>query len=178
MSYTRECIGINLREKIYLFSVTVVKLSAITLRLEHPKCINCGGPHTANFSACPKLVEYVARTKKFKTSASPRNFEKPQSYNINSQTNFPSLPQNLRPNPWTRMESSNSQNLNKINSTNIQNSDDDFSTLMKEISTLNQICDLKKMIHAVRALNIKLRNATDGVSKLQAFVECAAILDD
>lgn len=152
-------------------------------RMENPKCANCGGAHTASNKECPVYLQLINKRpqKKTRTITRPAFIEENKSFAAAMKEHtqekpeearqFPLLPKQRRAAKKAAAQVTNAQE-EPNNETN------DFQNLMDELRELNTHCNLTKMIKAVRTLNQRLRTCKDGFAKLQAFSDCAALLDD
>lgn len=124
-----------------------------------PKCCNCLGEHTANYSQCPTLLDFLTKTNSRKQ---PRAFDsKPVSKEItfaqtvNSQDakQFPPLP-------------NKNNNLNNIlNSQTQVNPMSEFQQLQQEIKKINEKHNISRLLENVRKLGQALDNCSSEAEK-------------
>lgn len=116
-----------------------------------PKCANCRGEHTANFSSCPTLIDYL--NEKQKTQNNKQNktqqITQPRPISIASVVQpgltYSSAVAGKRNNPFN----TNSNELNP------------FLELQSEIKEPNKLVNISEILQNIRELNEKLRRATE-----------------
>lgn len=132
------------------------------------QCANCNGEHTANYSGCPVYLEYIERLNVSKKPASINS----KPVEIRETKQFRQVSEGLSYAQILKVNLNNSYNVQNSSSLYNQNqngSKDDLNTLLSELNTLNQLCDIKKMINMVRELNLNLKDCTDNIQKLLIF---------
>lgn len=139
----------------------------IVERNNNPKCSNCGGSHTANYSQCPALLKYLEardisktlRQEKIQKTTLQPNREKQQTY-YKKSTDGPSY-----------AEIAQGKNNYPKSNFQTQNSDEveDFNTLLKEVRELNNVCNIRQMIELIRNIKSDMLAAHTPLDKLNVL---------
>ena len=131
-----------------------------------PKCTNCNEPHLANDENCKV---YQQRIKKIQENNSSNNNTKktPNSKPAppdNDETNFPSF--SNKPAPAMRQWNTPERKTNQGTATTTDSrpsqpkdqevNNNEFFELLSEIKKLNNMCNIRNMINAIRDLNTEL----------------------
>ena len=115
------------------------------------KCVNCTGEHTANYTKCPKLLEYLQsnQTQKAKKTPNIITRKSPVQDNISySQIAAGSQPQENPP----------------------KNDMDDFRALTQEIKELNEAHNLKNILRLVRTLKQEFSKCKNDMEKAMVMI--------
>ena len=142
------------------------------------KCANCGEGHTANYSQCPALLDYLSNMRgKIKPNNTNKtfnsNFRSAKQYNevankdqakqkqtssnqdIDQETykqDFPALP--------TYKNQDQSHGMELIN---------DFQTLIKEIEEINKLVNIKELLATVKKIKLSLKSNSNPLNVIAAL---------
>ena len=153
------------------------------------QCINCGGPHPANYSKCEAYIKHLEKIDSFKNKTrhqvETRTRQEPP---IKTRQNFPELKttyskthttQGASKNVWkeTREEVLTTTGAAKHNeqttSIDAQQREhrriEEFCELTDEIKKLNRLCNIGRMLSIVRSLNTKLSLCKNDLEMIEVF---------
>lgn len=126
-----------------------------------PFCHNCKGDHAANYSKCPKLLEYLEKrreqTQKNNNNNIRQNFENFENQNFNK--NFPNTLNNNFENIETENRFNRASYREKLVNPPNQNTDD------------NDFTDVIKFIKIIKQLKIEIRNCKDDFEKMEIILK-------
>lgn len=131
-----------------------------------PKCANCKGQHTANYSQCPQLLKYLEIKNAARNRQQPNTTIEPRIFTSRKVT--PDLSYGAITQRKTNYTSSRVQN-NEQPPTGI----DDLKTLLEEIKELNEICDIQKMTEIVRKIKNEMKTASTAIEKMNILIKYA-----
>lgn len=132
------------------------------------KCANCEQNHTANDTNCIYYKKYTNKiyNNSMQRHGSTQNTIRKPDFNI---TNFPALP-TVQPRQAWNINKTYASEVNQ-HADKIDNNINDIFELNKELKRLRALCDIKKMIQALKTLNNKLEKTRDPLERLQIFCE-------
>lgn len=159
-------------------------------RTEPAKCANCDEPHPANATICKeyrkRLEQFTNRRQKTSNLKEKSKEELERTIpNLDRQNirNFPPLRKPTSPlnlvssQPCPLRVSSRSiltaKNLNTETHSSFNNDLNELTILMKEINQIKEMCNIAKMLRAVKELRISLEQCQTPIDKLQSFVNFA-----
>lgn len=123
------------------------------------KCCNCRGDHPANYSQCPTLIEYLETREK--NEPKPRIRETPQ----------PQQRQTERPAALAREGVTYA-------SVTAKGAGNETAELINESKKLNEACNMRKMLQALREINERMKDARRESEKFLILQEVLSKLDD
>lgn len=140
-------------------------------RTETPRCINCQGPHPANYRFCPKYAAYQAyvESKRPKQASPHSNVPQPsapQPPQLNNIKAFPTITPGIKYSSILTNEQPAIQ-LSQPTIPSTSNESDDLNTLMREIKELNDLFNISSLIQMVREMKTGLTQCKDPLSRLQ-----------
>lgn len=160
----------------------------------NPKCANCGDTHQADFRECSVYLKAnsktVKQTRKIVTSPTyvVREEDFPSLRPRRSIPNFtPTLSQVLQQNHHVAHQSEVLQQtrnqviqrpVNRVIPPSAgQDGIENLNSLFSEIKKLESMCNIDKMLKAVRELNRVMATTIDGGARMSAFIKCAKEFD-
>lgn len=148
-------------------------------------CVNCRGPHPANFSNCPIILEYLDKTKynhvstKTQTKPNTQNSKEfpqlqkthtPSTRYAQNNISYAAITQNKYP-TQIAIEQNTYKHTPQQNNTIFQTND--LTTLLKEIKELNEAHNLDQLFAIVRELKHGLNQCTNITEKIQFLAHIA-----
>lgn len=143
-----------------------------------PKCVNCGGEHTANYSKCEKYLKHLEKVNSKRHSRTKQHNTKKgnQAFSLANEK-FPPLrvrTNHIQPPSTqtstlrtTETEWGQSRHREEKGTENLNS----FQRLIEEIDKLNSLIDIGKMLRLVKTLNNKLSNCNDKVMQIQIILD-------
>lgn len=113
-------------------------------------CCNCGGPHTANYSQCPRLLEYLEARNKAQNQSSAK-----QQNTGASQSQRPKI---------NKIRDGRSY-ANVTNNTQ-EHTSEQFSPLLNLMGNETETQEIIKLINLIVTLKNEIRNATSQIEKI------------
>lgn len=144
---------------------------------QYVKCANCGGNHVAFSKTCPeyqKRIEAIERRKLSNGSATNRKsafIPAPMPKTNPWNGNHPDMRRETAPGSFITNNYVSTGNQSKHNDRMNETTDtpNNFSALAREMTELNQLIDLGKMVRLVRQLNSELRGCSNEIDKFIKF---------
>lgn len=123
-------------------------------------CCNCGGQHTANFSKCPSLLQYL--------QIRNQNINLNQANSQNSQTQS-----NKQKTFSTRRAQNNFSYAQAAGSSEHSNNSDsnNFFSLINTLKTDNDMSEIVTLLKLIIEMKTKLKNAHNSIDKLTIISE-------
>lgn len=122
------------------------------------KCCNCQGSHPANYSKCPKLLEYLDQREK-----------RPPNYGKDGKS-YPTV---------ARITSTLKEGVSyaRAATQKVENNENETFELINEFKKLNELCNINNMLQTLRQLNERMRGARKESEKFLILQEVLSKLD-
>lgn len=154
-----------------------------------PQCVNCKGAHTANYSKCPALLEYLEK----------RDGNRQPPNNTADNNNYRQAPQpqqlqrqipnrNIRPttSQTTNIRYSDAVRGNAHQATNLRQGGGateplenatELKDVLRELKEINEMIDLGKFIQLLKQLKLELRQCNSTTDKLMVLMRYIEIFE-
>lgn len=147
---------------------------------EKLKCANCQGEHPANYSKCQAYITHLQNIEKRREETKTTKIPTRPNFN---QRHFPTLPTKQFEPQTTAVNNTGNLTYSTILKSNpitdnLKENLEDLNELIKELNTLNQMCNIKAMLLMIKNLNIKMKQATTNSEKFAATYEFLTQIND
>lgn len=148
-----------------------------------PRCVNCKGEHTANYTKCPTLLEYLERRdgNRQPTNQQEQLNQNPRNARLNTHNRPPTQYGNMKYSDAVRgnqnTQPTNQRPQRPVGGVNDQANPNELRDLLKELKEINEIMDIGKFIHILRQLKTELRQCTNTTDKLMVMLRYIDIFE-